>query len=127
MNVKLLNLRYRVLAVLAVTEGSGILNLVFHDNYLLTGCETSCFGFKINDDNLKQKNRFVFFLAQGCRILHVLSQSVAFILFFCREPDFELVLPKGNVAQVDGLVKVGKDLVGTKHFAPNRTLFLAFT
>ena len=29
-----------------------------------------------------------------------------------REPDMELVLPGGNEAQVDGLVKVGKDIIG---------------
>ena len=33
-------------------------------------------------------------------------------VYVVREPDMELVLPGGNEAQVDGLVKVGKDIIG---------------
>ena len=46
-----------MLTVLSVTEGSGILNMLFHDSFLLAGCETSCFVFNIDPEAGKQRQR----------------------------------------------------------------------
>ena len=52
---------------------------------------------------------------KSCTVVHVCAFTVLLTyrrVCVVREPDMELVLPGGNEAQVDGLVKVGKDIIG---------------
>ena len=62
--------------MLSVTEGSGILNMLFHDSFLLAGCETSCFVFNIDPEAGKQRQRSVTSPHSRGRARVILSGSI---------------------------------------------------